>query len=66
MLITAKQNETVDLICWRYFGTTAGVTEKVLETNPHIQSKNPILEMGTLVSLPDNYTPVQKTLNLWD
>ena len=66
MLVTAQENDTVDLICWRYFDTTAGITEQVLAINPHIDSRSPILEMGTLVSLPDAYTPVQKTINLWD
>ncbi|MEZ0528975.1 tail protein X, partial [Pseudomonas sp. Env-73] len=29
--IRANQNETVDALCWRYYGRTAGVTEAVLQ-----------------------------------
>ena len=34
MKVRALQNDTVDQLCWRHYGKTAGVTEKVLEANP--------------------------------
>lgn len=66
MIVTAQQNDTIDLICWRYLGATAGVTEQVLKLNPHIDSKNPVLALGTQLTLPDKHSPVKKTINLWD
>lgn len=66
MIVTAQQNDTVDLICWRYLGATAGVTEAVLKSNPQINSKDPILALGTQLTLPDKHAPVKKTINLWD
>ncbi len=32
--ITAIQNDTINSICWRYYGRSSGVVEKVLEANP--------------------------------
>ena len=29
--VIANQGDTVDAICWRYYGRTAGVTEAVLD-----------------------------------
>jgi len=66
MIVQAQQNDTLDLICWRYLDSTAGVTEQVLILNPHIQSKSPVLPMGTQVRLPVQHTAVKRTLNLWD
>ena len=34
MKVKALQGDTVDLLCWRHYGTTQGVTEKVLSANP--------------------------------
>ncbi len=31
--VIANQSDTVEAICWRYYGRTAGVTEAVLEAN---------------------------------
>ena len=66
MIVYAKQNDTVDLICWRHLGSTAGVTEQVLMLNPHIGSSSSVLALGTQITLPDKYTPIKKSINLWD
>ncbi|EFA5242881.1 phage tail protein, partial [Escherichia coli] len=34
MKVKALEGDTVDSLCFRYYGTTQGVTEKVLDTNP--------------------------------
>lgn len=66
--IIAIQNDTIDAICWRYYGRSAGVVEKVLEANPQLAQLDVFLPMGTQVTLPDINTPeqVQQTINLWD
>lgn len=66
--VIAHQGDTVDAICHRHLGRTAGVTEQVLEMNPGLASKGPVLPEGTPVLLPTQSTaPVQKqTIQLWD
>jgi len=66
--INALQNDTVDAICWREYGRSSGVVEKVLEANPGIAAYGPILPMGTEVILPDLETPqqIKQTIQLWD
>lgn len=66
--INAYQNDTVDAICWREYGRSSGVVEKVLEANPDIAAYGPFLPMGTEVFLPDLETPqqIKQTIQLWD
>lgn len=67
-IIRAHQGDTLDAICWRYYGRTAGVVEQVLEANPGLASLGPVLPIGTEVRMPA--APVQATqrdvVNLWD
>ncbi|ATP85859.1 tail protein X [Acinetobacter baumannii] len=66
--IYAIQNDTVDAICWREYGRSTGVVERVLETNPHLSEFGPFIPMGTKVQLPDIPTPQNKvqSIQLWD
>ncbi|MHA3078826.1 tail protein X [Acinetobacter sp. ANC 5502] len=66
--ITAVQGDTIDLICWRYYGRTAGIVEAVLEANPFLSEQAPILELGTPIFLPDlpAQQQVKQTISLWD
>lgn len=65
--VYAQQGDTVDLICHRHYGRTAGVTEQVLAANRGLADLGPILPMGTRVTLPDvPVKPVKKLINLWD
>ena len=66
--VRSVQGDTVDLICWRYYGRTAGITEQVLEANPGLADIGAELPIGTLVTLPAQpATPTQATrLQLWD
>ncbi|HFU8467441.1 tail protein X, partial [Escherichia coli] len=34
MKVRALQGDTVDLLCFRHYGTTQGVTAQVLDANP--------------------------------
>ncbi len=62
-----QQNDTIDSICWRYYGRTAGVTELVLQANPTLAELGPIIPMGTLITLPDAppAAPKKESINLW-
>ncbi len=64
--VMARQDDTIDLICYRYFGKTKEVTEQVLDLNP--QYKNTIIfNGGESLILPIITTEKKETtLTLWD
>jgi phage tail protein X len=66
--IYAQQGDTVDLICQRYYGSTAGVTEAVYRANPGLADLGPVLPMNHPVDLPDAVpaAPSRATVQLWD
>lgn len=39
MKVKALQGDTVDLLCWRHYGTTQGMTEKVIAANPGLSGQ---------------------------
>lgn len=68
MQVITKQGDTVDLMCWAYYGRTDGVVEQVLEANPGLAGHGPVLPVGTLITLPDTAdAPKQPPqVHLWD
>lgn len=66
--IRTQQHDTVDALCWRHYGRTAGVTEAVLEANPGLADHGPILPQGIVVNLPAAQfaAPQRQMVNLWD
>lgn len=66
--IRTNQNDTVDALCWRFYGRTAGVTEAVLDTNPGLADHGPILPQGLVVNMPEAQTsvPQRQMVQLWD
>lgn len=65
--VIAQQQDTVDLLCFRHYGRTAGVTEAVLEVNPGLANYTPFLPMGLSVKLPDIIPALQSVaIQLWD
>lgn len=70
MRVHARQGDTIDVICWRHLGRTAGVVEAALDANPGLAAHGPYLPHGTPVELPDT-TPSttaapQAPVQLWD
>ncbi|WGS42165.1 tail protein X [Burkholderia sp. JSH-S8] len=59
MRIAALQGETLDALCWRHYGSTAGTVEAVLEANPGLAELGVVLPMGTVVDMPKLSTIVQ-------
>lgn len=51
--VYAHQGDTLDKLCHRFYGTTAGVTEAVLDANPGLCELGPLLPIGTPVDLPE-------------
>lgn len=66
--IRAQQSDTVDALCWRHYGRTAGVTEAVLEANPGLADHGPTLPQGLVVQMPEAQAtaPQRQTVNLWE
>ncbi|MCT2388619.1 tail protein X [Erwinia pyrifoliae] len=65
MKVKALQRDTVDLLCWRHYGTTRGVTEKVLAANPGL-SQQVYLTAGQEIELPEMARESQQQrVQLW-
>lgn len=62
-----KENEMLDLICWRHYGFTDGVVELVLETNPSLAEYGSFLPAGLKIKLPVIQEPLKRsTLKIWE
>lgn len=67
MKVIAQKNDTVDAICWRYYGRSAGVVEQVLLSNPGLADLGAVLPHGTAVLMPEQVPQASKKLiQLWD
>ncbi len=69
MQVRAQQGDTIDALCWRHLGRTAGVTEQTLNLNPGIADMGPVLPIGHPVTLPDPAAAVadiRPMTQLWD
>ncbi|MFI8418513.1 tail protein X [Serratia sp. NPDC078593] len=67
MKIYAQQGDTVDAICWRYYGTTQNVVEQVYHTNTGLAQYGPVLPHGYPVELPElTIAAKRETVKLWD
>ncbi|HBP6689805.1 tail protein X [Pseudomonas guariconensis] len=66
--LRTQQNDTVDALCWRHYGRTAGVVEAVLDANPGLADRGAVLQAGVLVNLPEIQTsaPERQMVNLWE
>ncbi|MDE3738596.1 tail protein X [Pseudomonas resinovorans] len=65
--VIARQGDTLDAICWRHYGRTAGVTEAVLEANPGLADLGAVLPLGTPIHLPPQAPqPQRRVVQLWD
>ncbi|WP_112197907.1 tail protein X [Rahnella sp. NRRL B-41462] len=67
MKVIAEQGDTVDSLCWRYYGRTESVVEHVYAANVGLAAQGAILPHGYAVELPDISLPaVSETVSLWD
>ena len=70
--VIAVQDETISHICWRLYGDSIGMVEKVMAANPNLCDLPPNLPAGTIVTLPEASSRKNKTnkviptVNLWD
>ncbi|MGE4296923.1 MAG: tail protein X [Desulfovibrionaceae bacterium] len=62
-----KDGDMLDAICWAHYGSRAGTAEAVLNANPGLAAKGPVLTAGTVILLPDVAAPVVKqSIRMWD
>lgn len=67
MRVHARQGDTVEAICHRFYGHTADITERVLKENPGLADLGPVLPHGQALDLPDVVAqPVAASIQLWD
>lgn len=67
MQLRSLQGDTLDLIMFRHYGYTAGITEQVLNLNPGLAALGPTLPTGTLINMPAAPTQAEQPLiQLWD
>ncbi|NIJ70584.1 tail protein X [Xanthomonas sp. 60] len=71
MRVHTLQGDTLDALCHRHLGTTAGMVEQALQLNPGISLLGTHLPMGTEVELPDappaaSSTVERPLIQLWN
>ncbi|WP_281680183.1 tail protein X [Synergistes jonesii] len=61
--VVAKENDRLDLICWKHYGSLSGrAVEQALEANPGL-SADEELSSGTIVLLPEiEALPLERSL----
>lgn len=61
------QGDTLDALCQRHLGTTAGgVVEATLTANPGLAALGPVLPPGTQVLLVQPAQTTDRSVKLWD
>ncbi|MFU1709822.1 tail protein X [Escherichia coli] len=64
MKVKALEGDTVDSLCFRYYGTTQGITEKVLDANPGL-CQQVFLNAGQEVEMPEPEKKKREMIQLW-
>jgi len=64
--VMASDGDTVDQLCWRHLGRTAGVTEATLAANPGLAAMGPHLKAGVIVDLVIVQATSPESVSLWD
>lgn len=68
--ITSREGDTLSAIAYRYYGSSSGQVERIMQTNPDLCRQPAILPAGIPITLPPAETDTQHTLlntvNLWD
>lgn len=63
-----SQGDTLDYICWKFYGQQSGAVEAVLNANPGLADLGIVLPTDTEIVLPELTKPVteQQPIRLWD
>jgi phage tail protein X len=65
---STSDGDMVDEIAFKHYGTTAGrVVEQLLDANPGLADRGPVLPAGVVIALPDiDVTAKAIGTKLWD
>lgn len=63
----ASQGDTLDYICWKFYGQQSGAVEAVLLANPGLADLGPVIPPNTEIVLPDLAQPATEIqpIRLW-
>lgn len=61
------QGDTLDWICWKFYGQQSGAVELVLDANPGLGDQGPVYPAGLGLVLPELPQPASEVqpLRLW-
>lgn len=66
MYYKTKENDMLDLICWKHYGSSSEAVEVVLRANPGL-AEYELLPAGLIIKLPVIQRTIQKqVVKLWD
>lgn len=62
-----EQDDTLDFICWKFYGQQSGAVERVLDANPGLADLGPVIPANTTITLPDLPQPATEVqpIRLW-
>lgn len=63
----ASDGDTLDYVCWKFYGQQSGAVESVLAANPGLADLGPVLPVNTRIILPSLSQPAQEVqpIRLW-
>lgn len=67
-LYRTRSDDMLDLVCFRHYGARTGMIELVLNANPGLCERGPLLPQGLILTLPDapqSALPAAR-IKLWD
>lgn len=68
MTYRTQAGDLLDDVCRRYYGSRTGAVEAVLEANPGLADRGPLLPAGVAILLPDLPAAASAAdiVKLWD
>jgi phage tail protein X len=62
-----SQGDTLDFVCWKFYGQQSGAVEAVLASNPGLADLGPVLPINTRMVLPVLSSPAREVqpIRLW-
>lgn len=65
---TTAEGDMLDAICRLHYGSRPGAAEAVLDANPGLADRGPVLPAGVRIGLPelDETPPGSGTVRLWE
>ena len=68
MKYQTRDGDVLDAIALKYYGTTEGTVEKILEENRELAFQPVSLPSGLIIDLPNIVLPIKenKKVRLWD